>query len=109
MNRGVASIRVSAPAGASGNATGPLTLRTAKAVRLAGLKVTLQLGSARFNIATGATKTVKVKLAAGSRRLAGSNGRLKAVAVASTGADGSIAQSSQRLTLALGTATKTRR
>jgi hypothetical protein len=50
-----------------------------------------------------------VKLAKGSRRLAGRNGRLNAVASVSTGADGSIAQSSQRLTLALGTATKTRR
>jgi len=49
-----------------------------------------------------------VKLAKGSRRLAGRNGRLKALAVASTGADGRIAQSSQRLTLALGTTTKTR-
>jgi Ca2+-binding RTX toxin-like protein len=108
VNRGVASIKVSAPAGASGNSTGTLTVRTAKAVRLAGLKVTLQLGSARFNIATGASKTVKVKLAEGSRRLAGSKGQLKVLAVASTGASGQIAQSSQRLTLALGTATKTR-
>jgi hypothetical protein len=71
--------------------------------------VTLQLGSARFNIATGATKTVKVKLAAGSRRLAGGKGQLKVLAVASTGASGQIAQSTRRLTLALGTTTKTRR
>lgn len=108
VKRGVASIRVSAPAGASGNSTGTLTVRTAKAVRLAGLKVTLQLGSKRYNIAPGASQTLKVKLARGSRRLAGRNGRLSARAVASTGADGSIAQSSQRLTLALVKATKTR-
>ena len=108
VNRGVASIKVSAPAGASGNSTGTLTVRTAKAVRLAGLKVTLQLGSARYNIAPGASKTLKVKLAKGSRRLAGSKGQLKVLAVASTGASGQIAQSSRRLTLALGTATKTR-
>ena len=108
VKRGVASIKVSAPAGASGNSTGTLTVRTAKPVRLAGLKVTLQLGSKRYNIAPGASKTLRVKLARGSRRLAGRNGRLKARAVASTGADGRIAQSSQRLTLALGTATKTR-
>ena len=86
VKRGVASIKVSAPAGASGNSTGTLTVRTAKAVRLAGLKVTLQLGSKRYNIAPGASQTLKVKLAKGSRRLAGSNGRLKVVAVASTGA-----------------------
>ena len=77
-------------------------------VKLAGLKVILQLGSARYNIAPGASKTVKVKLAKGSRRLADRNGRLKVLAVASTGAAGQIAQSSQRLTLALGAATKTR-
>ena len=50
--------------------------------------MTLQLGSARFNIASGATKTVNVKLAAGSRRLAGGKGQLKVLAVASTGASG---------------------
>src|SRR5829696_5316893 len=108
VRRGIASIRVSSPATAPGDSTGSLAVRTAKPVRLAGLKVTLQLGSARFNIAPGASKTLKVKLAKGSRRLAGRNGRLRALAVASTGADGSIAQSSQRLTLALGTTTKTK-
>ena len=78
-------------------------MRTAKAVRLAGLKVTLQLGSARYDIAPGASKTLKVKLAKGSRRLADGKGRLKVRAVASTGPSGQIAQSSRRLTLALGT------
>ena len=102
VNRGIASIKVSAPAGASGNSTGSLALRTAKPVRLAGLKVTLQLGSARYNIAPGASKTLKVKLAKGSQRLAGRNGRLRVRAVASTGPSGQIAQSSRRLTLALG-------
>ena len=77
-------------------------------VRLAGLKVVLQLGSARYSVAPGASKTVKVRLAKGSRRLAGRKGHLKVLAVAATGAAGKIAQSSQRLTLALGTATKTR-
>jgi len=106
VKRGIASIKVSAPAGASGNSTGTLTVRTAKAVRLAGLKVTLQLGSKRYNIAPGASKTLKVKLAKGSRRLADNKHRLKVVAVAATGPSGQIAQSSRRLTLALGTATK---
>ena len=109
VKRGVALIKVSAPAGASGNSTGTLTVRTAKAVRLAGLKVTLQLGSARYNIAPGASKTLKVKLAKGSQRLAGSKRQLKVVAIASTGASGQIAQRSRPLTLALGTATKTKR
>jgi Ca2+-binding RTX toxin-like protein len=109
VKRGVALIKVSAPAGASGNSTGTLTVRTAKAVRLAGLKVTLQLGSARYDIAPGVSQTLKVKLAKGSQRLAGGKRQLKVVAVASTGASGQIAQSSRRLTLALGTATKTKR
>lgn len=101
VKSGIALIKVSASATAPGNSTGSLAVRTAKAVRLAGLKVTLQLGSARYNIAPGASKTVKVKLAKGTQRLAAGNGRLKALAVASTGASGKIAQSSQRLTLAL--------
>jgi RTX calcium-binding nonapeptide repeat (4 copies) len=105
VNKGIASIKVSSPAGASGNSTGSLTVRTAKAVRLAGLNVTLQLGSARYNIAPGTSKTLKVKLAKGSRRLAGRNGRLKAIAAATTGPAGKLAQSSQRLTLTFGTAT----
>ncbi|MET0510572.1 MAG: calcium-binding protein [Thermoleophilaceae bacterium] len=109
VKRGVALIKVSAPAGASGNSTGTLTVRTAKAVRLAGLKVTLQLGSARYDIAPGVSQTLKVKLAKGSQRVAGGKRQLKVVAVASTGASGQIAQSSRRLTLALGTATKTKR
>ena len=108
VKKGIASIKVSSPAGASSNSTGSLTVRTAKAVRLAGLKVTLQLGSARYNIAPGASKTVKVKLANGSKRLADRNGRLKAIAVASTGPSGKIAQSSRRLTLTFGTATNGR-
>jgi Ca2+-binding RTX toxin-like protein len=106
VKRGIASIKVSAPADAPGNSTGSLTLRTAKAVKLAGLKVALQLGSARYDIAPGASKTLRVKLAKGSQRLAGSRRRLEVVAVASTGASGQIAQSSKRLTLALGTANK---
>ena len=99
VKRGVALIKVSAPAGASGNSTGTLTVRTAKAVRLAGLKVTLQLGSKRYNITPGASKTLKVKLAKGSQRLAGRNGRLKVLALAATGPSGQIAESSRRLTL----------
>ncbi len=106
VKRDTASIKVSCPAVSPGNCTGSLTVRTAKAVKLAGLSVTLQLGSARYTIAAGATRTVKVKLAKGSRRLADRKGHLKVLAVASTGRSGEIAQSSRRLTLALGRATK---
>jgi Ca2+-binding RTX toxin-like protein len=102
VKRGIASIRVSCPAISPGSCGGSLAVRTAKGVRLAGLKAVLQLGSARYNIAPGVSRTLKVKLAKGSRRLADSKGHLKVLAVASTGRSGEIAQSSQRLTLALG-------
>jgi len=106
VRKGVASIKVSCPATSPGNCSGSLAVRTAKSVRLAGLKAVLELGSARYNLAPGASTTLKVKLAKGSRRLADRKGHLKVLAVASTGPAGRIAQSSRRLTLALGTATK---
>ena len=106
VKKGTASFKLSCPAISPGNCTGSLAVRTAQRVKLAGLKVTLQLGSARYTIAPGSSKTLKVKLAKGSQRLAGSNGRLRVLAVASTGRSGKIAQSSRRLTLTLGTATK---
>jgi Ca2+-binding RTX toxin-like protein len=108
VKRGVASIKVSAPAGASGNSTGSLTVRTAKAVRLGGLKAVLQLGSARYRIAPGASRTIKVKVPKGTNRLAGRQGGLKVRAVASTGRSGNLATSSKRLTLKLGTTTSKR-
>jgi Ca2+-binding RTX toxin-like protein len=100
-SHGRASIKVSCPATSSGNCTGSVSLLTAKAVKLAGLKAVLQLGSARYSVAPGATTTVTVKLAKGVQRLADRKGHLKVVAQASTGASGSIASSSQRATLAL--------
>jgi Ca2+-binding RTX toxin-like protein len=106
VTNGRASIRVSCPATSPGHCTGSLAVRTARSVKLAGLRAVLQLGSARYNIAPGIATTLRVKLAKGSRRLADDKGHLKALAVASTGPSGKIAQSSQRLTLALGTATK---
>ena len=106
VKRSTASIQVSCPAISSGNCTGSLALGTAKRIKIAGLKVALQLGSKRYNIAPGTSRTVKVKLAKGSRRLADNKGRIKVLAVASTGPSSQIAQSSRRLTLKLGTATK---
>ncbi len=104
VSRGTTSIKVSCPMASSGNCVGSLSLLTAHGVRLAGLKVGLQLASARYNVAPGRTATVRVKLAKGIQRLVDSKGRVKVVVVASTGPSGKIALSSQRLTLALGTA-----
>ena len=106
VNKGVASIKVSSPATSPGNSTGSLAVRTAKGVKVAGLRVVVQVGTARFNVAPGHSKTLKVRLVKGSKRLADRKGHLKVLAVASTGPSGKIAQSSRRLTLALGTATK---
>ena len=106
VRKGTAAFRLSCPAISPGNCTGSLAVRTAQRVRLAGLNVTLRLGSARYTIAPGRSKTVKVKLAKGSQRLGGRNRRLRVLALASTGRSGQIAQSSRRLTLALGTARK---
>ena len=105
VNKGIASIKVSSPPTSTGNSTGSLVVRSAKSVKLAGLKGVVQLGRARYNLAPGVSKTLKVKLAKGSKRLADRKGHIKVLAVASTGPSGKIAQSSRRLTLALGKAT----
>ena len=97
VKRGTASIKVSCPAISPGNCTGSLTVRTAKRVKLAGLNVALQLGRARYDLAPGASKSLKVGLAKGSSRLADRKGRLAVLATASTGPQGKIAQSSRRI------------
>ncbi len=106
VNKGRAPIKVSCPATSPANCTGSLALRTAERVKFAGVKAIVRLGSARYTIAPGRSETVRVTLAKGSRRLADRNGHLKVLAVAETGRSGQIAQSSRRLTLALGTAAK---
>jgi Ca2+-binding RTX toxin-like protein len=103
---GSALIKVSCPASSAANCTGSLAVRTAAAVKVAGLKAVLELGSARFDLAPGISRALKAKLAKGSRRLADRRGHLQVLAVASTGSQGQIAQSSRRLTLALRAATK---
>jgi Ca2+-binding RTX toxin-like protein len=104
VKRGTAAIKISCPASSSGNCTGSLAVRTAKGIKLAGRKVALRIGSARYDVAPGASTTLKVKLAKGSKRLADRKGHLKVLAIASTGSSGHTARSSRRLTLVLGTA-----
>jgi Ca2+-binding RTX toxin-like protein len=100
-SRRIASLRISCPAASSANCTGSLALLTAKSVKLGGLKVVLQLGSARYSVAAGASVTVKVKLVSGIGRIADRRGHIAVRAVASTGSSGQIASSSKRLTVAL--------
>ena len=103
VQKGRASIRVMCPANSPANCTGSLAIRPANGARHVGRKAGLELGHARFNVAPGRSRTVKVKLAKRSRRLAARNGRLKVIVVASTGRAGKVAQSSRRLTLVLRT------
>jgi Ca2+-binding RTX toxin-like protein len=102
--RRTASIKVSCPAASSGNCTGSLDVLTASGVKFAGLKAVLRLGSARYDVRPGTTKTVRVKLVKGVERIADRKGNLKVRAVASTGDSGKTASSLQRLTLAFGAA-----
>jgi hypothetical protein len=104
VTKGIASPRVSCPAASPGDCTGRLTVRTANRVRLARVSVVLRLGSARYNLAPGATKTLEVKLPNGIKCLADRKGHLKVLVVASTGRAGKIASSSQRATRVVGKA-----
>jgi Ca2+-binding RTX toxin-like protein len=69
VKQGVASIRVSCPAGTSG-CKGSLVLFTAKSVKLGRVKAQLALGRATYNLQAGQSKSIKVKLASGTARLA---------------------------------------
>ena len=108
VTRGVAPIKVSCPADSSANCTGSLALVTAGQVRFAGLRVNLKIGTARYDIAPGATTAVRVRLASGVQRLADRKGHLKVRAVASTGSSPNVATTTQRLTLALHSVTARR-
>jgi len=108
VSKNTAAISLSCPLASRGNCTGSLALRTAKPVKLAGRTRILQLGHARYNLAPGVSRRLKVKLAKITKRVADSKGHLKVLAVASTGTSGRSAHTSQRLTLALGKPTKSR-
>lgn len=69
VKKGVASIKLSCPAGTSGCAN-TLTLHTAKAVKLGRVKAPLLLGRKAYSLRAGQTATLKVKLAAGTAKLA---------------------------------------
>ena len=96
-----AAIRVSCPAGSAGHCTGSVTVSTAGSVHLAGLRARLQLGSARYDLAPGTSKRVKVKLARGVERLADRKGHVKVRVVATTGTSGNAASTSRRLTFSV--------
>ena len=89
---------VSCPAGAESRCTGVLRLSTAKAVRISGIKVRLDLGHRRFRVDPGETVKVKVKLPAKAKSLA-RHGKLALRAVASSKENGAVKESARSVTL----------
>ena len=69
MTKGVASIKVSCPAGTAG-CSGSLTLFSTKTIKVGKLKAKLELGRKSFAVGAGQSETVKVKLAPGTAKLA---------------------------------------
>ena len=99
--RATTRIRMLCPATEAGGCNGRITLLSQKTFRIAGVKVRIQLGSARFNLDPGEAKRVTVRLPRGIRALA-RNKKIGVVAGTSTrDAAGNLAQASKRLTLKL--------
>ncbi len=97
-NGPIAVFSVRSPAGAESASTGVLRLSTAKAIRIGGVKVRVQLGSRRFDVAPGETDQVRVKLPAKARSLA-KGGTLRVHAVASSEEGGSLTETARNATL----------
>jgi len=69
VKKGVASIKVSCPAGTAG-CKGSVALFSAKTIKVGNLRAKLELGRKSFDVAAGTSKTIKVKLAPGTAKLA---------------------------------------
>ena len=94
------SLRVSCPAGAESRCTGVLRLSTAKAVRIGGIKVRVDLGSRSFRVDPGESVKVKVKLP-DQGTLARHHGKLGVRAVAASKEGGAVKESARNVTLRL--------
>ena len=94
----IAVFSVRTPAGAESASTGVLRLTTAKAIRIGGIKLRVELGSRRFDVAPGETDKVRVRLPAEARSLA-RHGKLKVRAVASSQEGDSLTQTARNATL----------
>jgi Ca2+-binding RTX toxin-like protein len=97
-DRPIAVFSLRVPAGAESASTGVLRLSTVKAIRIGGVKVRVELGTRRFNVAPGETDKVRVKLPANARSLA-KNRELRVHAVASTREGGSLTETARNATL----------
>jgi hypothetical protein len=98
VRNGRTTIKISCPAGSSGNCTGTLSLGATGRVASGRTPAALELGSTRFTVAPGATKQVTVKLAKRTARLADRHGHVRVIVTATTSGNGS---SSRSATLAL--------
>ena len=99
--RSTTRIRMLCPATETGGCSGRITLLSQKTFRVAGVKVRVQLGSARFDLDPGQAKRVTVRLPRGVRALA-RNKKIGVIAGTTTrDAAGNVAEASSRLTLKL--------
>jgi len=94
VKKGVASLKLSCPAGTSG-CKGTVTLLTAKKVKLGRVKAQLVLGSVKYSLNPGQTRTIKTKLTAGAAKLA----KKKKLASAARVASGAAGEKSLKVTL----------
>jgi Ca2+-binding RTX toxin-like protein len=94
------TLSVSCPAGAESQCTGVLRLSSAKAVKLGGVKVRLDLGSRKFRVDPGETDRVKVQLPGKAGTLA-KRGKLAVRAVAASKEGGAVKESARNLALSI--------
>ncbi|HEY6891875.1 MAG TPA: calcium-binding protein, partial [Solirubrobacter sp.] len=92
--KGVASIKVSCPAGTAG-CKGSVALFSSSAIKVGQLKAKLELGRASYTVGAGQSKTIKVKLASGTAKLA----KKKKLAVTARVVSDGAGESSSKLTL----------
>ncbi|HYM57885.1 MAG TPA: hypothetical protein VES79_07975, partial [Solirubrobacteraceae bacterium] len=92
-------VTVNCPSTEPGGCAGTLTLTTLGAVRAGRVRAVVVLGTARFKLRSGQTRTLRVRLASGATRLA-RRGRIRARARAvSRDAARNVAESTRRYTI----------
>jgi hypothetical protein len=97
-----ARVRVECPASEAGGCKGTLSLLTAKAVRIGGVKVQALLGSKGYTLAAGQRRTLSIKLPKGVGRLANRSRTLKLRAQSvSRDAAGNVATGASALSVKL--------
>jgi Ca2+-binding RTX toxin-like protein len=94
-----ARIALECPAAEAGGCEGSVALVSRRTFRVAGNRVRILLGSARFDIAAGERERVTVRLSRNARRLARQRRLPVTVQTLSEDAAGNLAQASERKTL----------